>query len=150
MQRGYSKVSWVEYSLQDASYVAIAKVEFGSCPETMNLKLLIILHSWYYGTQWKWWSTVTAPKCPHLTGASFYDYAMVGMEFIAITHDFSVFWNYILSPCCCSVGKSCLTLCNPMDCRPSGFLVLHYLQKLAQTHVHWVGDLIQPSPTVLH
>ena len=34
---------------------------------------------------------MTAPKCPHLTGASFYDYAMVGMEFIAITHDFSVF-----------------------------------------------------------
>ena len=26
-----------------------------------------------------------------------------------------------------------------------GFLVLHNLQEFAQTHVHWVGDAIQPS-----
>ena len=26
-----------------------------------------------------------------------------------------------------------------------GFPVLHYLPELAQTHVHWVGDAIQPS-----
>ena len=29
--------------------------------------------------------------------------------------------------CCCSVIKSCLTLCNPMDCSMPGFPVLHYL-----------------------
>ena len=28
---------------------------------------------------------------------------------------------------CCSVTKSCLTLCNPMDCSMPGFPVLHYL-----------------------
>ena len=38
-----------------------------------------------------------------------------------------------------SVTKSCLTLCNPMDCSMPGF------PELAQTHVHWVGDAIQPS-----
>ena len=27
----------------------------------------------------------------------------------------------------CSVAKSCLTLCNPMDCSTPGFPVLHYL-----------------------
>ena len=32
-----------------------------------------------------------------------------------------------------------------MDCRTSGFPVLHYLQELAQTHVHRLGDAIQPS-----
>ena len=43
--------------------------------------------------------------------------------------------------CCgCSVAKSCLTLCDPMDCSLPGFPVLHYLLELAQTHVHWVGD----------
>ena len=26
-----------------------------------------------------------------------------------------------------------------------GFPVLHYLPEFAQTHVHWVGDAIQPS-----
>ena len=39
---------------------------------------------------------------------------------------------------------SCLTL-QPMDCSMPVFLVLHYLLEFAQTHVHWVGDAIQPS-----
>ena len=46
--------------------------------------------------------------------------------------------------CCCSVTKSCLTLCNPIDCSTWGFPVLHYLLEFAQTHVHWVSDAIQP------
>ena len=47
--------------------------------------------------------------------------------------------------CCCSVTKLYLTLCNPMDCRRPGFPVHHQLLELAQTHVHWVSDAIQPS-----
>ena len=43
------------------------------------------------------------------------------------------------------VTQSCLTLCNPMDCSTPGFPVLHYLLQFAQTHIHWVGDTIQPS-----
>ena len=49
---------------------------------------------------------------------------------------------------CCSVTKSCLTLCDPMDCNTPGFPVIHYLPKLAQTHIHWVGDAIQQSHPV--
>ena len=45
----------------------------------------------------------------------------------------------------CSVTKSCLTLCDPMDCRTPGFPVLHSLSEFAQIYVHWVGDAIQPS-----
>ena len=44
-----------------------------------------------------------------------------------------------------SIAQLCLTLCDPMDCSMPGFPVLHQLLKLAQTHVHWVGDAIQPS-----
>ena len=33
--------------------------------------------------------------------------------------------------CCCSVAKSCLTLCNPVDCRTPGSLVLYRLQEFA-------------------
>ena len=40
-------------------------------------------------------------------------------------------------------------LCNPMDCSMPGFPVLHYLLDLAQTHVHWVSDAIQPSHPLL-
>ena len=45
---------------------------------------------------------------------------------------------------CCSVAKSCLTLWHPMDCSTPGFPALHYLPEPAQTHVHRVGDAIQP------
>ena len=41
--------------------------------------------------------------------------------------------------------QSCLTLCDSMDCSPPGFPVHHQLLELAQTHVRWVGDAIQPS-----
>ena len=51
--------------------------------------------------------------------------------------------------CCCSDSKSCLTLPDPMDCSTPVFPVLHCLPKFAQTHVHWVGDAIQPSHSLL-
>ena len=44
-----------------------------------------------------------------------------------------------------SVTQSCPTLCNPRDCSTPGFPVHHQLLELAQTHVHRVGDVIQPS-----
>ena len=47
--------------------------------------------------------------------------------------------------CCCSVAKSCPTLCNSMDCSPPGSSVFHCLLKFVQSHVHWVSDAIQPS-----
>ena len=45
--------------------------------------------------------------------------------------------------CYCSLAKS--ALCDLMDCSMPHFLVLHYLPKFAQTQVHWVDDIIQPS-----
>ena len=44
-----------------------------------------------------------------------------------------------------SVTQSYPTLCGPMDCSTPGFPVQHQLPEFAQTHVHWVGDAIQPS-----
>ena len=46
---------------------------------------------------------------------------------------------------CCSVAKLCPTLWDPTDCKTPGFPVLYHLPEFAQTHVHWVGDAIQPS-----
>ena len=43
-----------------------------------------------------------------------------------------------------SVTQSCLTLCDPMDCSTPGFPVHHHYPVPAQTHVHQVGDAIQP------
>ena len=44
-----------------------------------------------------------------------------------------------------SVAQLCPTLCNHMDCSTPGFPVQYQLLKLTQTHVHWVGNVIQPS-----
>ena len=48
---------------------------------------------------------------------------------------------------CCSVAKSCPTLCDPTNCSTPGFPVLHYLPEFALTHVHWVSDAISSSVT---
>ena len=48
-----------------------------------------------------------------------------------------------------SVSQLCLTFCNPVDWSTPGFPVHHQLPELAQAHVHWVGDAIQPSHPLL-
>ena len=48
-----------------------------------------------------------------------------------------------------SVAQSCPILCDPMDCSTPGLPVHHQLPEFTQTHVHWVGDAIQPSHPLL-
>ena len=49
---------------------------------------------------------------------------------------------------CCSVAKTCLTLCYPMDWSTPGLSVSHCLPEFAQVHVHWISDDTQPSHPV--
>ena len=70
---------------------------------------------------------------------------------------FVLFTAGSLAPCCCSVPKWWLTLCDPMYCSTAGFLVLLHLREFVQTHVYWVSDAIQsfhsllsPSPPAFH
>ena len=44
-----------------------------------------------------------------------------------------------------SVAQSCPTLCDPMNCSTPGLPVQHRLPEFTQTHIHRVGDAIQPS-----
>ena len=44
-----------------------------------------------------------------------------------------------------SVTDSCPALCEPMNCSTPGLPVYHQLPEFTQTHVHLVGDAIQPS-----
>ena len=63
---------------------------------------------------------------------------------------------------CFEVGKiSCVTeegsvqslsyvwLCDPIDCNMPGLPAHDQLLEFTQTHVHWVGDTIQPSHPLL-
>ena len=44
-----------------------------------------------------------------------------------------------------SFAQSCPTIQDPMDHSTPGLPVYHQLPEFTQTHVHWVGDVIQPS-----
>ena len=55
----------------------------------------------------------------------------------------------ITSVCRRLVPKSCLTLCDPMDCSMPGFPVFHHIPEFAQTLVYWVSEGIQPSHPLL-
>ena len=48
-----------------------------------------------------------------------------------------------------SVAQSCPTLCDSMNCSMPGLPVHHQLLEFTQTHVHRVGDAIQPSHPLL-
>ena len=44
-----------------------------------------------------------------------------------------------------SVAQSCPTICDLMNRSMPGLPVHHQLPEFTQTHMHWVGDAIQPS-----
>ena len=54
-----------------------------------------------------------------------------------------------ISDCCCSATQSCPTLCDPMNRSAQSLPVHHQFPELAQTHVHWVRDAIQPFHALL-
>ena len=47
-----------------------------------------------------------------------------------------------------SVAQLCPTLCSPMNHSTPGLPVHHQLPESIQTHVHRVGDAIEPSYTL--
>ena len=49
--------------------------------------------------------------------------------------------------CCCSVARSCLTLCDPLVCSTPGFRVLHCLQEFAQ--LMSIESVVPSSPLIL-
>ena len=62
------------------------------------------------------------------------------MEWGAIT--FSVHYGSVRFS---SVTQSCLTLCHPINRSTLGLPVHHLCPEFTQSHVHQVGDAIQPS-----
>ena len=48
-----------------------------------------------------------------------------------------------------SVAQSSPILCYPGNCSMPGLPVHHQLPESTQTHVHWIGDAIQPSHPVV-
>ena len=58
-------------------------------------------------------------------------------------------WSITACQSVSSVTQSCPTLCDPMNHSMPGLPVHHKLPEFTQTHVHRVGDAIQPSHPLL-
>ena len=83
---------------------------------------------------------IIKPMKTHIRLSSFLNYSKYRHHELKLEEGYS-----LLCCCCCWVTQLCLTLCSPVDCSMPGFPVLYHLPELAQTHVYWVGDTIQPS-----
>ena len=79
---------------------------------------------------WKWWP-VTSETLSNKMEFSFLCFLSGHLLFSSVQFT--------------SVAQSCLTLCDPMNCSTPGLPVHHQFPEFTQTHVHWVGDAIQPS-----
>ena len=95
-----------------------------------------------------WHLSVLLQYCSHLCGGGTPSPPGNGN----LTFSEGLWWNHkVCSPNSISfwsiseAAQSCPTLCDPMDCSTPGLPVYHQLPELTQTHVHQVGDAIQPS-----
>ena len=87
---------------------------------------------------------------PHLRRNSFiYITLTVSYKWISFISLTSLPSSSSLSYQFSSVTQSCPTLCDPMGCSMPGFPVHNQPLELAQSHVHQVSDIIQPSHPLL-
>ena len=71
----------------------------------------------------------------------FFSFTYFKLIFIGIW----LLYNDVLVSQFSSVTQLCPALCHPIDCSKQGSLVHSQFPELAETHVHRVGDAIQPS-----
>ena len=94
----------------------------------------------------------SADPCLVLTVASWpaYRYPQEAGQVVWYSHLFDNFPQFVVVHTLkcfqfSSVAQSCPTLGDAMNCSTSGLPVHHQLLEFTQTHVHRVGDAIQPS-----
>ena len=86
----------------------------------------INVRSYYYQTMWK-----------NDLKTNFSQYSEYVIQKVNLLFKVSVQFS--------SVAQLCPTLCDPMNYSTPGLPVHHQLPESTQTHVHCVGDAIQPS-----
>ena len=103
-----------------------------------------------------WWVVSTRASNRALEHSLQSDWLYSGVDFSFCVHvpypaaefDAATYWNdpwNLFSTKFSSVAQSCLTLCEPMDHSTPGLPIHHQLLEFTQTHVHWLGNAIQPS-----
>ena len=69
-------------------------------------------------------------------------YKLLLLDYNILLFTFVIHENFIQFS---SVAQSCQTLYDPMNRSMPGLPIHHQLPEFTQSHVHWVGDAIQPS-----
>ena len=70
----------------------------------------------------------------------------INLNYVELVHSIFQVYDILLSSVqFSSVTQACPTLCNPMYYSTPCFPVHHQPPEFTQTHIHWVGDAIQPS-----
>ena len=82
------------------------------------------------------------------TWTSLNKYGQYKINQLFLLKKFNFLLKYIL-PQFSSVAQLCPTLCDPMNRSTPGLPVHYQLPEFTETHVHWVGDAIQPSHPLL-
>ena len=121
------------------------------CPLFLSLLLVSFLFAWKHSLQWS-----PSPHLPHFTplflafsNTTAQSLTDSGVSSVSSVTQSERTDNLLRPDQFSSVAQSCLTVCNPMDCSTPGFPVHHHVPELTQTHVHQVGDAIQPSHALL-
>ena len=93
------------------------------------------------------WNTIYSWSWIILLGYAFME-TILNLFFWYTMYHFNLqiqFFNIFFCIQFSSVAQSCSILCNPMNRSTPGLPVHHQLLEFTQTHVHRVGDAIQPS-----
>ena len=101
---------------------------------------LCCMHSvlWWRNNKNWWWKFITSlTPSPPSSSSTIYSERF----WLDTLSSSTMYWNVQFS----SVAQLCLTLCDPMNRSTPGLPVHHHLPEFTQTHVHRVGDAIQPS-----
>ena len=129
------------------------------------LKLVIHFNLYkVWGLGWRFFFNLWMSNCPRTIWWKFYLNYVVFADLSKLRHVCGYFYVLYSVPMSMSIPpplphryyyfsyqsvqfshESYLTLCNPRDCSTPGLFVHHQLPKFTQTHIHRVGDAIQPS-----
>ena len=103
---------------------------------------------WRFGSSWAWlilcFTGITkVPMCPSVWQCG------VGDPAVSSHRQGRQARHHVCLDQFSPVARLCPTICHPMDCSTPGFPVHHQILALAQTHVHQVGDAVQPPHPLL-
>ena len=62
---------------------------------------------------------------------------------------YAVYYTSVITQCCCSVIRLCLTLCGPLDCKHTRLPCPSTSPGICPSLCHWICDAFQPSHPVL-